>query len=201
VSRRLGFLGLLFTLVAPVHVSADWLITPFVGIKFGGAGCPCPNIPFAVLVDPEDAAGLRKFTYGGSFGLLTDGILGIDADFAHIPGYFNREGAPNTVDTSTVITLTGNVVLAVPASVSRDGLRPYLVGGGGWMRVSRAGFVRILNPTSNRVALNIGGGALGRLSNRSSVRFELRRFTDIGAPDTDLGLSFWRATVGVAFRY
>lgn len=202
--RRLLFLGTLLTaLFFPAPASADWLISPFLGLKFGGEGCPCPNDPFDTLVDPEGAAGLRKFTFGASFGLLTPGVLGVEVDFAHIPGYFNREGAPNTVEASSVVTLMGDVLIAVPEAISRDGLRPFLIGGVGWMRVSKQGVqnLTIVDPTINRLAMNIGGGAIGRISNRSSLRFELRQFRDLGTPETDLALSYWRATIGITLRY
>jgi opacity protein-like surface antigen len=203
VARRLLVL-ICVAWLQPAVASADWLITPFAGIKFGGESCPCPNVPLSVIVDPEGAAGLRKFMFGGSFGILTDGVLGAEIDFGYIPGYFNRADALNTVEMSSVMTLTGDVLIAVPAAVSRDGLRPYLVGGLGWMRVAREGVgvvVGIVDPTNNRLAINFGGGAIGRLTNRTSLRFELRQFRDVEDLDSDLPLRFWRATVGVAFRY
>jgi hypothetical protein len=203
VRRRLLFLGILLTVLSPAPASADWLISPFLGLKFGGEGCPCPNDPLGALVDPEGAAGLRKFTFGGSFGLLTPGLLGVEIDFAHVPGYFNNEAADNTIEASSVMTLMGDVLIAMPEAISRDGLRPFLVGGLGWMRVSRKGLaqISIVDPKVNRLAMNIGGGAIGRISNRSSLRFELRQFRDLGTPDTDLALSYWRLTIGITLRY
>jgi hypothetical protein len=203
VRRRLLFLGIILALLSPAPASADWLVSPFLGLKFGGEGCPCPGVPLDRLVDSEEAAGLRKFTFGASFGLLTPGVLGVEVDFAHIPGYFNREEALNTVEASSVVTLMGDVLIAVPEAISRDGLRPFIVAGVGWMRVSREalGRISIVDPTINRLAMNIGGGAIGRVTNRSSLRFELRHFRDLGTPETDLSLSYWRATAGITFRY
>ena len=201
--RLVLLLGILIAVLLPAPASADWLISPFVGMKFGGEGCPCPNDPLEFIVDPEGAAGLRKFTFGASAGFLTPGILGAEVDFAHIPGYFNNADAPlNTVDSSRVLTLMGGVLIAVPEAITRDGLRPFLVAGIGWMRVTKKGFgeIDIVDSTTNRLAINVGGGAIGRLSNFTSLRFELRRFTDLDAPDTDLAISYWRATIGITFR-
>jgi opacity protein-like surface antigen len=198
VRRQLQVLILLVALFSPAPAAADWLTTPFAGFKFGGAiNCPCPLVS-GDRVDPETATGLRKFTFGASFGLLTDGLLGLEADFAYIPGYFNRAGGSDVVS-SRALTLTGDVMLAVPASVSRDGLRPYLLAGAGLVRWTRIDGV--FDVTTNQFALAFGGGAIGRLNNRTSLRFELRRI--VGRDDEELGygLSFWRTTVGVAIRH
>jgi hypothetical protein len=198
--RRLAVLGAFITLFYPASASADWLISPFVGVKFGGEICPtsCPGVND--LVDPEDATGLKKFTFGASGGWLSDGVLGFEGDFAYIAGYFDR-GTDPTVTSSKAYTLMGNVILAVPVAISRDGLRPYLVGGIGFVRWTRKNPDDVFNASALQPALEFGGGALGRLTNRSSVRFELRRIAGRDDPDLGYGLSFWRATVGVAFRY
>jgi opacity protein-like surface antigen len=200
VRRQLQFLILLLPLLSPAPASADWLTTPFAGFKFGGAICPCPLVA-GDLVDPEEATGLRKFTFGASFGLLTDGLLGLEADFAYIPGYFDRAGRTGVAG-SSALTLTGDVMLAVPAAVSRDGLRPYLLAGAGLVRWTRTTDpFRTFDVATNQFALAFGGGAIGRLNNRTSMRFELRRI--VGRDDVELGygLSFWRATVGVAIHH
>ena len=64
----------------------------------------------------------------------------------------------------------------------------------------------VFGVSENLFGLNVGGGAIGALTNRTSVRFELRHFTNLGGEESAVGfgrarLSFWRATVGVAFRY
>jgi opacity protein-like surface antigen len=203
VPRGLLVLTLFFASLTPAPVSADWLVAPFAGVKFGGAICPgmaCPGVND--FVDPEDATGLRKFTFGGAFGLLTDGVLGLQAEFAYIPGYFDRGGVQsNLVVESSAMTLTGDVLLAVPATITRDGLRPYLVVGAGLIRWSRRNPDDVFNVSTNQFAIAVGGGALGRLTDRTSARFELRRV--VGRDDEALryGLSLWRATVGIAIRY
>jgi opacity protein-like surface antigen len=202
VLHRLPLLTLFLVLTAPADAAADWLIAPFVGMKFGGE---------TTLFDPDKGVGLRKFIFGASSGFLTDGIIGLEADFAFVPRYFDRAGNPASQG-SSVLTLMGDVIVAVPAAVSRDGLRPYILGGVGWMRANidtaaAPGMAEgVADNTSNMFAMNVGGGAMGRLTNRSSVRFELRHFKNLTHPPADFALgrtqlSFWRVTVGVAIRY
>ena len=65
----------------------------------------------------------------------------------------------------------------------------------------------IFRVSSNFFALGVGGGAIGRLTPRTSVRFDLRRFpnlTEASGRVVGFGpsrLTVWRATVGLAFRY
>jgi hypothetical protein len=54
--------------------------------------------------------------------------------------------------------------------------------------------------------MNIGAGAIGLLSPRTGLRFELRHFRTFdrevneASGETDAKLSFWRVTVGVVIR-
>ena len=58
----------------------------------------------------------------------------------------------------------------------------------------------------NSVGMNIGGGAIGFISPRTGVRFEVRHFRSLDrdlnllTAEPDSQLSFWRATVGVVIR-
>jgi hypothetical protein len=53
--------------------AADWHLTPFIGVVFGGD---------TNLVDLDQAAGERKVTYGGSGMYLGAGLLGVEIDFS-----------------------------------------------------------------------------------------------------------------------
>ena len=96
----------------------------------------------------------------------------------------------------------GSVVAAVPRTVTRDSLRPYVVGGIGLIHIGIDDVAGILPVNSNMLGINVGGGAIGRLSNRTSVQFEVRHFRNVGEANiTGFGptsISFWRATVGVS---
>jgi opacity protein-like surface antigen len=180
----------------PAEARAQWLIWPFAGAKFAGS---------TNIVDLDAAASDTKFTLGASVTLLGDGVLGIEADVAYTPRFFDT-GA-GLIASSSLTTVTGGVILAVPRSVTRESLRPYVVGGVGLMHVGIDDVVNVLPVDTNLLGLTLGGGAIGTLSDRTSLRFELRHFRNLTTADEDvvsfgsLRLSFWRATVGLTLRY
>ena len=118
----------------PARAAADWYFTPFFGWDVGGS---------TTLVDLQYLGANRtKVTFGGS-AALTIGIVGVEADYAFIPQFFQdpdpEPGStlpPPPVLSSHVQTLTGNVLLLAPLTWTRESLRPYLVGGLGWMDAS-----------------------------------------------------------------
>lgn len=180
----------------PSAAAADWLITPFIGTAFGG------DTNFVVL-----ARGVpKKFTFGGSVALLSDRVLGLEFDFAHSPHFFEPD-LERLVTGSHVTTLTGSVIAAVPLAVTQESLRPYVVGGIGVIHASVEDFVGVFSVHDNLLAMSIGGGAIGLVSNRTGLRFEIRQFKNLRRepnPATATGsarISFWRATAGVVIRY
>lgn len=196
---RLPFAALVALLVcAPAREArADWLLTPFFGSTFGAE---------TTLLDLGGGADVKHWTFGASGALLTDQVFGIEADFAWVPGFFEGEDAQDLVRASRVTTLFGNVIAAVPLTVSRESLRPYLVGGLGLIHISRNDLVA-LDEGGSSLGLQLGGGALGFVSDRTGVRFDLRQIRTVGRERNELTgvpgtrLSFWRASIGVTFRY
>ena len=196
----MAFAGLL--LVLPLHAAdADWLFAPFVGSAFAGS---------TALPDLEQGAGSAQLIFGGSAGWWSAGILGLEGDFGYAPRFFERDNLAGIFTNSNVVTLGGNVVVAAPVSVTRESLRPYLVGGLGWMHASidegNNFFPEIFGRAQNAVELNVGGGAIGFISPRTGLRFELRHFRSLERDTNPLTgerqslLSFWRATVGVVIQ-
>jgi opacity protein-like surface antigen len=201
VTRRLLVLTSLAALLLPVSASAEWLLSPFVGMRFGGD---------TSYLDPEVGTEKKKFVWGASLALLTSGVLGVEADFSYIPGFFEGEESDSTIAHSRAITLMGNVIIALPLDATRGGLRPYVVGGVGLLHVrAEDPAVGLYSAHANVFGLNVGGGALGPLTQRSSIRFDVRHFRNVSSGDQvpvlntseSFDLSFWRATIGVAFRY
>jgi hypothetical protein len=194
-SRRLAALA--FLLAAwPATARADWFLTPFAAIKFAGA---------TRLADLESGASNTKFTLGAIGGMIGDGILGVEGDLGYTPRFFERSSGI-LVARSHVLTLMGNVVLAVPREITGDSLRPFLSGGGGLVRVRIDDVAGALPVSSNLFGINIGGGATGRLTDLTSLRFELRYFKSVTSEEEDIvrrgtSLSFWRAAVGLTLRY
>ena len=194
---RLRAVLYLLVLLAPSPAAADWLITPFVGSAFGGE---------TNYIDLEQGAGKTKLTLGGSVALLGSGILGLEADFGYAPHFFERDTRAVLVTHSNVTTLSGNLIAAVPVAVTRESLRPYVSAGVGAMHVKIEDVLAVFPVSSTLTALNMGGGAIGLLTPRTGLRFDVRQFRSItgdqvtGRLDT-ARLRFWRATVGVTFRY
>lgn len=195
---RVAVVGLLLGL-SPHAADADWLFAPFVGSAFGGS---------TALPDLEQGASSAQLIFGGSAGWWSAGILGLEGDFGYAPRFFERDNLAGVFTGSNVVTLGGNVVVSAPISVTRESLRPYLVGGLGWMHASidENLFPQIFGRTRNAVGINFGGGAIGFISPRTGIRFELRHFrslerdTDLFTGESESLLSFWRATVGVVIK-
>jgi hypothetical protein len=183
-------------LAAPA--AAEWQLKPFAGIAFGGS---------TTFVDAEVAAG-RAHRLLGVNGALLGEIFGLEADVARVPGFF-QSGDGLFVLSSSVVTLTGNLVIAMPRRVFQYTLRPYFVAGAGILRAHIEPNLGTLPVASTRPAMDIGGGATGFLSDRLGVSWELRHFRSIGrggVSGTSVGLSpeqlaFWRVTMAMAIRY
>jgi hypothetical protein len=198
VSHRFFPLLLAVALLVPGPVAADWIVSPYVGARFAG------NSTFLL---GGEAVERNKFTFGGSVGVLTDGVIGVEGDIAFIPGFFRRfEGF--VTQSNRVVTLMGNVIVAVPLHVTQYGLRPYVVGGVGLIQARGQSDLLGDVISSDLFAMNVGGGAIGPISPRSSLRFDLRYFRNLSGDadvattaDGGLELRFWRATVGLTFRF
>lgn len=182
---------------APQDARGDWLITPFVGGSFA------PETTFLIF---EEGAG-RKFTLGASAALLTDGFLGIEAEFGHTPRFFEGDDPQGLVLNSRVTTIYGNVILAVPLSITRESLRPYVVAGLGLLQARSTHAAGLFPVDEDLLGVNFGAGAIGMISTRTGLRFDVRHIKAASGADGPLArpgisrLSFWRATVGVVLRY
>ena len=193
---RARALPLVLILLSPAPAVAEWQVKPFLGITWGGS---------TTFVDFEQAMGTVNPILGVT-GLLLGDVIGFEADFGYAPGFF-QSGGQNLVQSSSVTTVTGNIVFAVPRRVSGYTLRPYFVGGVGVMRtqIDDRGDL----PTVSRLAaVDVGGGVTGFLSDRIGLNWDVRRFWSVGGKDQGRGfsfgpeqLSFWRASMALAIRY
>ena len=195
--RRLA-VALLLCISAPAaEVRADWLITPFLGTSLAG------ETTFLVL---EAGAGSRM-TLGASVALLSAGILGVEADVAHTPKFFEGDDPLGLVLSSRVTTVSGNVLLAAPLALTRESLRPYLVGGLGLLQARLRHAAGVFPLNEDRLGLSVGAGAIGFVTDLTGLRFDVRHIKAISGADGRLAragvsrLSFWRATAGLTIRY
>ena len=190
-------LGLMVVSAAPA--AADWFVAPFLGVKFAGD---------TSLLDDQGASN-QKLTYGAVAGFMGPGLFGAEVDFGYTPRFFERS-AGLIIAQSQVLTLMGNLVVTVPQGWAGYALRPYVSGGAGYMQIRIDYSGDVFPPfASDRLAVNVGGGAVGGLTARTSVRFDLRYFKSVNTGDEEdttspivgaLSLHFWRASVGLTIR-
>ena len=205
---RILILAVLFLCCQVAEARADFLITPFLGSEFA-ASTTLPDLD-------TGAASSKHWTFGASAAWLSDRILGVEADFAVVPGFLQKSSGNELVTGSRVTTLTGSVIAALPLSVTRESLRPYAIGGLGLMHVTAEDIAGVIKscqvvlpgctPPGDWLGLQLGAGAIGLITNRAGVRFDLRHLRALSRDTTLLGertskLSFWRATFGVTLRY
>ena len=197
MARRLAVALLLLLATPPATAHADWQITPFLGNAF--------SAQTALLIFEEELS--RRMIFGASVALLTDGIFGLEAEIGHTPRFFEGKDPLGLVLSSRVTTVSGSVIVAAPLFITRESLRPYLALGIGRMQARSKHAGGVLPVDEDLLAVNVGVGAIGFLTDRTGLRFDLRHFKGLGAADAPMTrggtsrLSFWRATVGVTLRY
>ncbi len=187
---------------APTRASADWYLTPFVGANFGGD---------ADFVDVDDFGDEfeQRVNFGAALGWMGGGIIGWEVDFGYAPNFFENTAGDFDFGDSNVTTLMGNVVVGIPVGGQLGaGIRPYGSGGIGLIRthVDAGDFFDELS--ANDLGFNVGAGLHGYFTDHIGIRGDVRYFRSLedDEPDDDFDLAladfdFWRATVGVTFRF
>ncbi len=195
--KRCAFVAALALLLFPGVARAEWLLTPNVGTTFGA-----------------DAKDREHLTYGVSIGWMGKGIIGWEADAQFTPEFFE----PNDSDidfsgSNNVVTLMGNVIAGIPVGGQRgSGFRPFGLIGFGLVKqrveVSAVNEVDNVDVSNNDFGFNVGGGVMGFFNSNVGLRGDVRyvrsfqSFTDNPTDVFDLGdFDFWRANVGVVFRW
>ena len=188
----------------PGRASADWLFTPYVGGIFGG------NANFGDFNNFEDEVE-KRVTFGGSLAWMGAGIFGVEMDLGTTPNFFEDTAGDGdfAFGDSNVTTLMGNLILGIPVGGQHGaGIRPYVSGGVGLLRSRADGGDFFDDLDTNDFGMNIGAGLHGFFTDSVGIRGDVRYFRSLqdNEPDDefDLALSdfnFWRATVGVTFRF
>ena len=83
-------------------------------------------------------------------------MLGAELDFGYVPRFFESDLMLNQQG-SNATTLTGNVIVAVPLSVTRESLRPYVTVGMGLLHARVEDFISANTLDSNFLAVSVGG--------------------------------------------
>jgi opacity protein-like surface antigen len=190
---------------SPSRASADWLFTPFVGGNFGG------NANFGNFNTVDDEVE-RRVNMGASIGWMGKGIAGFEVDFGFAPNFFQDTNgdADFAFGDSNVTTLMANLVVGAPfGGTTGKGFRPYGTAGVGMIRSRIDSGTSLFNDlNTNDLGINVGAGVQGFFNDHVGMRGDVRYMRSLQdnnpTSDLDLGLSnfdFWRATVGVTFRF
>lgn len=200
---RLGAtLAALICLCLPRAAAAQWQFKPWVGATYNGSS--------TFVADLDQAAGRPHLAFGGNASYLGE-IFGLEADFGHTPGFFQRGSQPVSnsqpgIVNSGVTTFTGNVIVAFPRRLTEYTLRPYFAGGMGMMHITIDDLLGVLPVSENLKTMDLGAGVTGFLTKRVGLSWDVRYFRSIdrtienGVSFTSEHLSFWRASMAVAIR-
>jgi hypothetical protein len=185
-------------LSAPGAFAEEWHFTPFVGYTFKGAT--------SGFVDPEAASDKLHRHFGGAVNLITGGTMGVEALFVDAPHFFKRDDLQRVSESSS-FGLMGNVIVTAPRRWTEYTLRPFVSGGLGLLHVTVVDKDRFFDPVRANVAgFNAGGGAIGFLTKRTGVRFEIRYFSTLRPPVTPplsvsgVRVRYMTASIGLVIR-
>jgi hypothetical protein len=206
--RVLALSATFLSIPGPAH--AEWQFTPFIGYTFRATST---FVDFDLREDRQ-ATDETRINFGGSVRLIGDSPIGVEAYYVHTPGFFDAKQFNLNlarVTESRTYAVMGNVVVSTPRHWNRYGLRPSLSGGIGLMHASLDDPLQILAYRQNLLGMNLGAGAVGMLSDRIGVRFDLRYFRNIkGVAAEDLEfpvtggepvrLRYWTVGFGVVIK-
>jgi opacity protein-like surface antigen len=190
---------------AATPASADWLLTPYLGITFGGAA------DFGDVGDFDDNFE-KKVTFGGNVAWMGAGIIGFEVDLGVTPNFFALTSGDDDFDfgDSNVTTLMANLLVGAPiGGSSGSGFRPYASGGIGLLRSSVSAGGLFDDLSTNELGANVGAGAHVFFNDNVGIRGDIRYFRSLQSSDDDDDLieldfedfDFWRGTIGVTFRF
>ena len=178
--RRTAALVWVMLLLAPGAARADAFFTGFGGVTVGN--------------DTTEQVG----TFGLSLAAMTGGLFGFELDF----------GRTGTAETDTVFvigsqttTVTGNILIGIPLGA----VRPYVVGGAGWIR-TEAEAIGGESERRDGLAVDFGGGLMGFFGDHVGARVDLRYIRAVTSGDDFFDFDFEaldvvRFTGGLILRF
>lgn len=178
------------------------------GVTFGGR---------TTLLDPQQGVDKTHLQIGGAAALVGDGFFGVEAIAVFTPSLFRGKGSFSEISSPAIgqielshgrsFAVMGNVVLTLPRRLTEYSLRPFVSGGFGMMSSSVQDPNGIVTANSDLAGYNIGVGAVGFLSERVGLRFDLRTYRTFHRPFEGRpisfgppGLTYFTASAGVVFR-
>jgi opacity protein-like surface antigen len=183
-----------FALSLPASSAAQGFVVPNIGWDVGGSAGNCPSL----LTDCRE----KRVNYGVAFGAFRGGgIVGLESDIAYAPDFF---GESASFGTNSVLTVMGNILIAIPAGP----VRPYVAGGLGLIRTR---LDLLVTPSSedvsaNHFGYNFGGGLMILLPLHLGIRGDIRYFRSasdisiLGIDLSDTKINFTRVSVGVVIH-
>jgi hypothetical protein len=193
-------------LTVPRAAAAEWHITPMIGITFAGR---------TTLIDPQLAASKRHVNLGGALSLLGAGVFGAETIVTITPRFFQTDRTPLDsavgrveIDSSRTVSWMANAVLTTPRRWTEYSLRPFVSAGLGMLHTSQTPRAddRGLPVRATMAGFNVGGGAIGFLTKRTGVRFDLRYSSTLRGTDQGLmaigpaRLHYFTLSVGLVMR-
>jgi len=187
----------LFTLLLAISPAyADGFVVPNIGVNFGGDAS-------ATLIDATQDS--SKVSYGVVAGFMSDGIFGVEEDFAYAPNFFGKGGSINSDRTLTLMT---NLLIGIPIGGQHGaGVRPYASVGLGLINRNVDSFVPSTNFSANNLGYDLGAGVMGYFANHVGIRAGVQYFRNFERTGANIiGLdagefNFFRGSVGVLFRF
>ena len=185
------------------EAAAEWHFVPMAGLTMFGS---------TSMFDPESGTGRRHLNAGATVSWLSRGIFGVEAMTIWTPNFFageleseflDADANRSLVESSRALSLMTNVVVTLPQRWTEYGLRPFISGGFGLMHARTIS--EVFPTTVNVRGINIGGGAVGFLTNDTGLRFDVRYHSTLnrleGAPAFgDAHLRYVTASIGLVIR-
>ncbi|HVL68732.1 MAG TPA: hypothetical protein VM364_15825 [Vicinamibacterales bacterium] len=186
----------------PASARAEWHLVPMGGLTM---------LARTSMVDPEGGTRTPHLHAGGTVAWLSRGLFGLEGMVVWTPDFFEGKSqlmdvpTPDFVKASRAVSLMGNVIVTLPQRWTEYGLRPFVSGGVGLMHAHKEDRAAIFTTNANVLGVNIGGGAVGFLSHRTGIRFDVRYHSTLNTAENAPAfgaahLRYLTASVGIVLR-
>ena len=212
---RITGLTLLFLGTTAAPARADWFLTPYLGVVFGGA-----SNQFSV--NDSDDEFEQRVNFGGSLRWNANSVIGFEGDVDFAPNFFQFTGGGGNFDLldmdSSVRTITGNIVFQLPIGGRLGpGFRPYVLAGLGSVRTRLRSETDVFDDiVSDDTIYSFGAGFDVFASDHFGLRADARYFRGFESLDDEDPIAdspffdqpiatevfnYFRGTVGLTFRW